>query len=100
VDYIDFNQALDKSLVEVERAFTFISKKSAGEEIQSEEVEKILKQIEDNKKKKEENEWQYITPTYEEMYEYFVNNYNEKNKQEDELVPKKRIVKKVIARET
>jgi hypothetical protein len=28
-DYIDFNQALDKSLVEVEYAFTFISKKSA-----------------------------------------------------------------------
>jgi len=30
------------------------------------------------------NEWQYITPTYEEMYEYFVNDYNEKNKQEDD----------------
>jgi len=70
-DYINFNQTLDKSLVEVERAFTFISKKSAGEEIQFEEVEKILKQIEDNKKKKEE-----------------------------ESVPKKRIVKKVVARET
>jgi hypothetical protein len=71
-DYRNFNEALDESLVEVEKTFTLLSKKNLDElnEDMTEKALNMLKIIEENKQRKE-----------------------------GVLVPKKKVIKKAVKKE-